>query len=519
MSLNNRLLLTFSLFVLFASCGYAQDDIILIKKYAESAFKKGDYEYALQNYLHLYNYDKENLDLRYKLGVCYTESNVDKEKAVEHLEYVVSFNNYPIRTKYYLGKAYMYNYRFTEAIEAFYEYKMVGVDENDLLECDRMIVMCEYADISTNFPVNVKFAILDTAINSKYDDVLPVVTPDNLLLYFSSNRRYIDEYDANVFCGQYSETKKGVWQNAVQIPISSYDDENVVGVSSDGNKVLVHANGEYANNDIKIYNRKGVKFTKALAAELPADLNTDDVEMGACFSPDGNAVYFASDRPGGRGGLDLYVSRKGSDGKWGPAENLGSTINTEYDENYPSWRPDGTYFYFASKGHDSFGGYDIQRAFFDEKTGTFGMVQNLGFPINTPLDNTKITYSADGKTAYIAAKRKEGVGNLDIYRLDFGDENIQPTPIGITVMVGGSESSSVMHNETMPKAYGVVYDVYGNVVFQKDVEDGFIWGALYEGDYVLEVKFRGKDKNTGISEKIHVNQGDETIEKIVLLKP
>ena len=121
----NKFVLSVTMFLAFAASALAQDDdIVLIKKYAENAFKKGDYEYALQNYLELYKNDKENLDLNYRIGVCYTETNVDKEKSVPFLEYVVSFNNYPIRTKFFLGKAYMYNYRFTEAIEAFYDYKM-----------------------------------------------------------------------------------------------------------------------------------------------------------------------------------------------------------------------------------------------------------------------------------------------------------------------------------------------------------------------------------------------------------
>ena len=514
MSFKNRLILT-----LVVLCGVfvakaQDDDIILVKKFAESAFQKGDYEFALQNYLILYKQDQENIDLRYRIGICYTETNIDKAKAVEHLEYVASFNNYPIRTKFFLGKAYMYNYRFTEAIEAFYDYKMVGVDENDLFEASRMIEMCEYTKALINVPVNATFTLLDTTINSAVDDIDPVVTPDNNLLYFSSNRHFVKEYDANVFAGRYSERKKGVWQPSVQIPISSYDDENVVGASHDGNRVLVYANGDYATHDIKMYTRKGVKFAKALPSDLPADMNTDDIEMGACLTPDGNTIYFASNRPGGRGGLDLYVSHRGLDGRWGPSENMGTTINTEYDENYPSLSPDGSRLYFASKGHDCIGGYDIFSTSFDEKNGNWFKPLNIGFPLNTPLDNTKITFAADG-TAYIAAKRKEGVGNLDIYRIDFGDENIYPAIYAGVVFVGESENDAMPHNETMPKAYAMVYDTYGNIVAQLDVDEGMFYVPLYPGDYSLEVKFEGRQ--TGTKGKIHMLSDDITEE--IYLKP
>lgn len=516
--LSKKLFLNIAIVLAFAVSATAQsDDIILIKKYAENAFKKGDYEYALQNYLELYKYDKENIDLRYRIGVCYTETNIDKEKSVEHLEYVASFNNYPIRTKFFLGKAYMYNYRFTEAIEAFYDYKMVGVDETDLFEADRMIKMCEHTKQLINNPINITFTRLDTTINSDVDDMCPVVTPDNNLLYFSSNRHHIKEFDADVYAGRYSERKKGVWQPSVQIPISSYDDENVVGITPDGNKMLVYANGDYAAHDIKQYTRKGVKFTKSQASDLPADMNTDDIEMGACFTADGNTIYFASNRPGGRGGLDLYVSRKGVDGKWGPSVNMGSDINTEYDENFPTLSPDGKTFYFASKGHDGIGGYDIFSTSFDESTGKWYKPRNVGFPLNTPLDNTSISFVGDGSVAYIAAKRKEGVGNLDIYRVDFGDESIQQSYYIGYVYVGDNEAVAEQHNDKMQKAYVMVYDIHENIIAQLDVEEGMFYASLYEGDYTIEVKFEGQQ--SGYTEKVHIVTGAEPIEKNIYLKP
>ena len=513
----NKLLLSITAVLAFAVSATAQnDDIVLIKKYAENAFKKGDYEYALQNYLELYKYDKENLDLNYRIGVCYTETNIDKEKSVPFLEYVVSFNNYPIRTKFFLGKAYMYNYRFTEAIEAFYDYKMVGVDETDLFESDRMIKMCEHTKQLINNPVNVHFTLLDTTINSNFDEMIPVVTPDNNLIYFSSNRHYIKEYESYIYSGQYSERKKGVWQPSVQIPISSYDDENVVGITPDGNKILVYANGDYATHDIKMYTRKGVKFAKAPATDLPVDMNTDGIEMGACFTPDGNTMYFASDKPGGRGGLDLYVSHRGPDGKWGPSENMGTDINTEYDENFPTVSPDGRAFFFASKGHDGIGGYDIFRTSFDESSGKWYKPINVGFPFNTPLDNTKVTFANDG-TAYISAKRKEGIGNLDIYKVEFGDEAIQPTYYIGTVFVGDNEMTAEQHNDKMQKAYAMIYDIYGNIIAQLDVEEGVFYSALYPGDYTIEVKFEGQ--KSGFKDKFRVNLGDEEIDKDIYLKP
>ena len=281
--------------------------------------------------------------------------------------------------------------------------------------------------------------------------------------------------------------------------------------------MLVYANGDYAANDIKQYTRKGVKFTKSQASDLPADMNTDDIEMGACYTPDGNTIYFASNRPGGRGGLDLYVSRRGPDGKWGPSVNMGTDINTEYDENVPTLSPDGKTFYFASKGHDGIGGYDIFSTSFDEGTGKWYKPRNVGFPLNTPLDNTSISFVGDGSVAYVAAKRKEGVGNLDIYRVDYGDESIQQSYYIGYVFVGDDPATAVQHDDKMQKAYAMVFDVYDNIIAQLDVEEGQFFASLYEGEYTVEVKFEGQA--SGFREKVRIVTGAEPIEKNIYLKP
>lgn len=499
---------TFCYLILFTTAN-SQDNVelVLTQKYAENSFRDGDYVFALENYLKLYKNDKKNIDLNYKIGICYTETTIDKSLAIPPLEFVVSHNNYPVQSFYYLGRAYMYNYRFTEAVEAFYEYKMIGIDENKLNESDRLIQMCYDALERINFPRNVVFELLDSTINSVYDDYYPFVTADNNNLVFSSNRTYIDEFEdyiANVF---YSESRKGVWQPASSLPVNTFDNEEVVGFQSNGDKLLVYADGDYFTHDIKMVNRKGSKFTDAAKSELPPDINTEGVEMGACISPDGNTLYFVSDRRGGRGGLDIYYSRKDASGKWGPSQNIGSTINTVYDENFPSLSADGKTMYFASKGHTGFGEYDIYESFYIDSTQAWTPPRNLGFPINTPLDNTTISFTADGKTAYVAANRKEGYGKLDIYKVHFGDES-QSIIIAGTVMVGTPENS-VPYSEDFLKAYATLFDSHGNIIAQLDVlsDGGQFFGALYPGTYKLEVKFDGYTK--GYKEELVLTENDK----------
>jgi len=517
-----RFLLAYILFSIFTNTILAQDiDFLLTRKYADNSFRDGDYAYALENYLVLFEDDKKNIDLNFKVGICYTETNIDKGKAIPLLEYVVSHNNKPVRSYYYLGRAYMYSYRFIEAVEAFYEYKMDGISQELLSESDRLIEMCYYALELINQPVNVTFEKINASVNTKFDEFYPFISADGLNMFFTSNRTYVDEFEdyiANVF---YSVNKKGIWESGLELPdVTTYDNEQVVGVTPLADKIMIYANGDYSTHDIKVILKKGSKFTNISSETLPNDINTEDVEMGACLSADGNTLYFASDRRGGRGGLDIYVAKKNAGGLWGQPESLGTTINTEYDDNFPTLSADGKYLYFASKGHSGVGGYDIFQSFFNEETGSWTPPLNLGFPINTPVDNTTISFTQDGKTAYMSANRKEGFGKLDVYKLTFGEDAQQPAIYMGNVMVG-TEANSVPYSEDFLKAYATFYDEYDNIIAQLPVlsDGGQFFASLYPGNYKLEVKFSGA--KSGYSEQVSLTEADVNEPKfqMIYLKP
>jgi Tol biopolymer transport system component len=483
---------------------FAQEDIkmILTRKYAENSFRDGDYEFALENYLILYKQNKQDININYKIGICYTETTIDKSKAIPYLEFVSSHNNFPIKTYYYLGRSYMYNYRFTQAVDAFYDYKMSGVDEDIIEESDRLIQMCYDALERINVPRNVTFELLDSTVNTPFNEYYPFVNSENTSLLFTSDKTYIEEYEdyiANVF---YSNNSKGKWSKAISLSTNTYDKDEIVGMTPDGEKILIYTDGDYSTKDIKLVNKKGSRFSNLSKNNFLDSINTEGVEMGACLSPDGNILYFASDRKGGRGGLDIYSIKKDKEGNWSSPENLGSTINTIYDENFPSLSINGKKMYFASKGHSGIGEYDIYESSYIDSLQMWTTPLNLGSPINTPEDNTTISFTEDG-SAYIAANRKEGYGKLDIYKLTFGDEN-KSVIVMVTVMVG-TEANAVPYSEDFLKAYGTFYDKYGNVIAQLPVEsEGNFFGTLFPGTYKLDVRFEGYKK--GYVETIEITE-------------
>lgn len=199
----------------------------------------------------------------------------------------------------------------------------------------------------------------------------------------------------------------------------------------------------YKAGDIYICNLKGDKWTSPEL--LPEVINSEKIENSACFSFDGNKIYFirgkTNDVETSNG--DIFVSEK-INGIWQKANKLSDVINSKYDEDGVFMHPDGKTLYFSSKGHNSIGGYDIFKSTL-KSNNTWTEPQNLGYPINTPDNDVYFVLSADGKTGYYSSIREDGKGFTDIYKINFapqkatfqnGDDNLIATDENTT-----SESS------------------------------------------------------------------------------
>ncbi len=168
---------------------------------------------------------------------------------------------------------------------------------------------------------------------------------------------------------------------------------------------------------------KNDKYTRP--KQLNMFINTTFHESSATLSPDGNILYFVSDREGGFGGRDIWMSRKNNNGDWGKVTNLGNVINTSYNEEGVFMQADGKTLYFSSQGHNSMGGYDIFKTVFDN--GKWSVPRNIGYPINTPDDDVFLSITKEGRKGYYSSAKKDGFGDLDIYEITFFESKIQET--------------------------------------------------------------------------------------------
>ena len=244
-------------------------------------------------------------------------------------------------------------------------------------------------------------------------------------------------------------------------------------------------------------------------------INTEFWESSPTLSPDKQALYFSSNRAGGFGGKDLYVSYRTIDGKWTPAENMGEKFNTAADELAPFIHADNQTLYFTSGGLPGYGGTDI---FVSRKQadGTWGTPENLGYPINTIEDDGSLAVSADGKTAYFASDRRDTRGGLDLYRFELPEEN---RPLR-TLWVQGTVMDSLTR-KGLPSAIELKETTTGMLV-QKVITDetGNYLVTLPTGhDYSFTVNRKGYLFYTDRIYLAEENASEETFTQDILLRP
>lgn len=182
------------------------------------------------------------------------------------------------------------------------------------------------------------------------------------------------------------------------------------------------------NLELKVYRKNGESW---MEEDFPYN-NVKSYSLGHAFlSGDERVLYYASDMPGGQGGVDIWYSELQPDGSWGSPQNAGGKINTAGDEMFPTVV--GSDLYFSSTGHAGMGGLDIFKA--KGSKGTFDKVANLGYPLNSASDDfAYVEYgtSADVKVGYLSSNRKGGVGSDDIYSFVFQKPRVKIILEGIT---------------------------------------------------------------------------------------
>ncbi|MGQ0829483.1 MAG: OmpA family protein [Bacteroidota bacterium] len=421
---------------------------------AEGYFIDENYTAALPLYLKLDSIENGNSNVSFKIGYCYLNAPTYKKKSIPYFEDAIIniTKNYaqgdlkekaaPLVTYYYLAKAYHLNYEFDKAIAMYEKYKeTLGTDpklQAEVADVNHDIETCKNGKEFVKTPKKVTITNLGKGVNTAYPDYSPVVSLDEQTMIFTSRRKGGTNdakepnglYYEDIYISRFNEEEEK-WDTATSIgtSINTYGHEATVNLSADGQKLLIFRD-DGGNGNLYLSELNGAEWTNP--QYLGANINTPSWETHACFTADNRILYFISDRPGGKGGRDIYKCLKLPNGEWGPAQNLGDTINTKYDEDGVFIHPDGKQISFASKGHNSMGGFDIFTSFIDDENGNWTAPQNMGYPVNTPDDDVFLITTADGKRAFFSSDKEGGFGEKDIYMITLPEYE----PRGVAALIG-----------------------------------------------------------------------------------
>lgn len=421
--MNKRAICLF-IIIIFAVSVYAQDTKSLQDSFLEAEYflMNEDYSDALTYYLQLYEKLPENSNLAYCIGVCYLNipgkknlsvgflETATKSMSAKHKEGTVSETAAPYDALYNLAKAYRINFKFDKAKEVFLKYAgtLLPDDRENLDFINHEIAVCDNAKELIAKPVAYSEENIGELFNDEKANFDPLISADGKSFAFTVALKF---YNAVMF----SRLINGKWTGPVNIiPDLQTDGDIFISCLSADGKLLFLSKDDNYNSDIFSSSFNGNNWS--VAVKLNKNINTKYWESHGFISENGDQLIFASDRPGGFGGLDLYISRKVR-GDWGPAVNLGPEINTQFNEDRPFLIKDGKTLFFSSQGHENIGGYDIFRTDL-QSNGLWNNPKNLGYPINTPDDNIFFMPTGEGKTGYYSLfKDSGGFGKEDIYRI------------------------------------------------------------------------------------------------------
>lgn len=375
--------------------------------------------------------DKDNYKANAALGVMLCNYMNLYEDALPYLEnaYAHSPKDTSADLIYALAKSYQFYGQYEKALQLLNKLNDAVAVEEDNNEFQKDVKRrkedCQYALQHQNeINSNIKVINLGKTVNTKAPEYVPALMNDEL--YFTSKRKDNQKEKYNEWDGKYFEAmyvakmKNGNPEKVDYLYIPTSNKK----INSNINKSIISVSGNkkylFILEDTKITQIPLDSINTEKNKKLPQAVNFSYYQNHAYLTQDEKTLYFTSEAENGMGGLDIYVSHKNSDGSWSSPENLGTPVNTEYDEEAPFLSADEKTLYFASNGHKGFGNFDIYKS---EKIGDkWSEPVNLGQPINSPGHDIFYIEDDTQRNVYFSSYRRGGYGDMDIYKILYLDK-------------------------------------------------------------------------------------------------
>jgi OmpA-OmpF porin, OOP family len=350
--------------------------------------------------------DKKFAEAYCRLGQTY-KSIKQYKKAVEYYEKGLSLLSDVSKRKNFvleIGEAYFATGDYDYAEQYLHEY--VNNELNSLQNkakidfAKKMLANIVFARANKELAKKFKQQKLSDTVNAFNKQYFPVLTADQRSLVFTRRVGNRDADDEDIVMSQ--RNTNGSWSSPISISnkINTNLNEGTCSISADGRKIIfTSCVGRDGWGSCDLYESKKIGAEWTTPKNLGQAVNSPDWESQPSLSADGRTLYFVSDRRGGLGRRDIWISIQDTKGNWGKARNLGKEVNTVYDEISPFIHANNRTLYFASNGLTGFGGYDIYYRHRDV-AGKWSDAQNIGAPINNHEDQFSLFITTDGSKAY-----------------------------------------------------------------------------------------------------------------------
>jgi outer membrane protein OmpA-like peptidoglycan-associated protein/Tfp pilus assembly protein PilF len=402
--------------------------------------------------------DDKFTEVYYLLSDIYGEVG-QPEKKILYLKKAVEINPQKNTLAFFtLAKTELSVGKYEDAESHFLELKKFDQLNIYTKFTDSLLNICRFGIESIKNPIKFNPKNAGESVNSEFDEYLPTLTADEKLLIYTrliptGSVNYAGEYEFQEdFFVSIKQDNTYLLSKPMGEPLNTYSNEGAQSISADGRLLFfTSCNDEkgknphgkaYGSCDIFLSRKIGDKWTKPV--NLGPTVNTKYWESQPSFSSDGKTMYFTSNRPGGKGGMDIWMTQMNPDSTWNIPINCPDNVNTAKHEQSPFIHYDNQTLYFSSNGHPGMGQQDL---FYTRKDslGNWGKPVNLGYPVNTFEEEVTLIINPMGNKAWYASMKKPSFGGLDLFSFEL-DPKIRPNQVtfvsGIVYNIESSEKLS-----------------------------------------------------------------------------
>ncbi|MBC7745282.1 MAG: PD40 domain-containing protein [Flavobacterium sp.] len=388
------------------------------QKFYDQASQSASYKFydkAIEQLKQAISLDTSFIASHQQLGDIYRKLNDFKNAKLSYKKVLELDIEFLPLTYFGLAESELNTGDYENALVHFKKYATYPLLETSKKMVQKYIDDCIFSLQSIKNPVTYQPKNLGSGINTKEQEYLPVITADEKLLIFTRQANRNEDFFSSIKIDSNWLVSQSLSKN---INTTLYN-EGAQCISPDGMYMFFTGCNRpdgLGRCDIYLSKREGKNWSAPF--NIGGPVNTPGWESQPSLTADGKTLFFVSTRPGGIGGYDIWKSDLKTDGAWTFPKNLGPEINTVYDEQSPFIHADGQTLYFSSNGWPGLGNKDIYVSRKDSSGKIWSKPKNLGFPINTFGEESGLTISSDGKTAFFASDQKGGFGGLDIYSFE-----------------------------------------------------------------------------------------------------